>query len=127
MPYWDHLKEAWDRRNDPNILFIFYEDMKKDIHNSIGTIAKFMGKSYTKEQIELLAEHLKFKCFKNNDSVNGFEMREVKVLNESEGDFVRNGVVNGSDCELTPELKMRMNTWIHENLETSGIVFPDLI
>ena len=28
MPYWDHLLGFWNRRNDPNILFVKYEDMK---------------------------------------------------------------------------------------------------
>jgi len=27
-PYWVNLIEAWNRRHDPNFLFLFYEDMK---------------------------------------------------------------------------------------------------
>lgn len=127
MPYWNHLKEAWDRKTDSNILFIFYEDMTKDIHKSIEKISTFMGKSYSEAQVELLVEHLNFKSFKNNNCVNGFEMKKVKILNEREGEFIRNGVVNGSDGELTPQLKIRVNKWISENLEKTGILFPELV
>ena len=28
-PYWNHVKEGWDLRHNPNLLFLFYEDMKK--------------------------------------------------------------------------------------------------
>lgn len=121
----DHLKEAWDRRTDPNILFIFYEEITKNIHKSIERISAFMDKSYSEAQVELLIDHLKFKSFKNNNYVNGFEMKKIKLLNECEGEFIRNGVINGSDCELTSDLNIRINKWITENLEKTGISFPD--
>lgn len=28
-PYWEHVNEGWNSRHEPNILFIFYEEMKK--------------------------------------------------------------------------------------------------
>lgn len=28
-PYFEHLKEAWEKRNDKNFLFLFYEDTVK--------------------------------------------------------------------------------------------------
>jgi hypothetical protein len=34
-PYFDHVQEAWAHRNNPNVLFIFYEDMKKAINDSV--------------------------------------------------------------------------------------------
>ena len=27
-PYWKHLKEAWENRDHPNLLFLFYEDLQ---------------------------------------------------------------------------------------------------
>lgn len=26
-PYWEHVKQAWDKRGHPNFLFLFYEDL----------------------------------------------------------------------------------------------------
>lgn len=34
LPYWDHVEEGWKRRHNPNVLFIFYEEMKKVSSNS---------------------------------------------------------------------------------------------
>ncbi|CAG2069305.1 unnamed protein product, partial [Timema podura] len=28
-PYWTHLTEAWDKRNHPNMMFLFYEELSK--------------------------------------------------------------------------------------------------
>jgi hypothetical protein len=26
-PYWEHIHEAWNLKNNPNMLFLFYEDL----------------------------------------------------------------------------------------------------
>jgi Sulfotransferase domain len=26
-PYWEHIKEAWEKRDGENLLFLFYEDL----------------------------------------------------------------------------------------------------
>lgn len=28
-PYWSHIEEGWERRNENNLLFLFYEEMNK--------------------------------------------------------------------------------------------------
>jgi len=30
-PYWNHVLDYWNNRNQPNMLFVKYEDMKKVI------------------------------------------------------------------------------------------------
>lgn len=29
LPYFPHILDAWAKRTHPNLLFLFYEDMKK--------------------------------------------------------------------------------------------------
>ncbi|KAI8434722.1 hypothetical protein MSG28_003243 [Choristoneura fumiferana] len=61
--------EAWALRYHPNMLFMFYEDMLK---------------------MRTLCEHLDFKNFKNNSSVN-FETMNHPLINEGSEAFVRQG------------------------------------
>ena len=41
--YFHHLTSWWPHRNDPNVLLVFYEDLKECYESSIRSIAKFMG------------------------------------------------------------------------------------
>ena len=40
--YFEHVLGWWKHRDDPNVLFIKYEDMQKDLHSSIEKIARFL-------------------------------------------------------------------------------------
>ncbi|KFM57663.1 Estrogen sulfotransferase, partial [Stegodyphus mimosarum] len=44
--YFDTLLSWYEHRNDPNILFITYEQLKKDVKSSVLKIAEFMGPKY---------------------------------------------------------------------------------
>ncbi|XP_023220896.1 sulfotransferase 1C3-like [Centruroides sculpturatus] len=46
--YFDHLLGWYEHKNDSNVQFVTYEDLKKDIKGEILKIAKFMGEEYEK-------------------------------------------------------------------------------
>ena len=64
-PYFDHFIEFWHMRNEENILFITYEEMKKNTKDVLKSIAKFLNKSYTDEQFDQLTEHVSFESMKS--------------------------------------------------------------
>ena len=41
--YFHHLASWWPHRNDPNVLLVFYEDLKECYESSVRSIAEFMG------------------------------------------------------------------------------------
>lgn len=41
-PYFAHVKQAWERRNHPNMLFLFYEDYAK-VESSLTMIIYMVG------------------------------------------------------------------------------------
>ena len=41
--YFDHLLSWWPKRNDPNVLFLLYEDMLEDLESAVRAVASFMG------------------------------------------------------------------------------------
>ena len=41
--YFHHLTSWWPHRNDPNVLLVFYEDLKGCYESSVRSVAEFMG------------------------------------------------------------------------------------
>lgn len=121
-PYWTHLKDAWAERHRPNLLYIFYEELKNDLPGTIKKVAKFFGKSYSEEQIEKLADHLHIDNFRKNPMVNTPSPKVYETLEPSL--FIRQGKVGGWKEVFTPELEAKFDAWIKENLKDTDLKFP---
>ncbi|XP_026330974.1 sulfotransferase 1C4-like [Hyposmocoma kahamanoa] len=68
-PYFEHVKEAWALRYHPNMLFIFYEHLSRDLKSVACRICDFFGKKYNEQQLDQLCDHLRFVNFKKNPAV----------------------------------------------------------
>ncbi len=60
----------WKNRNHPNVLLLWFEDMKKDLLPIIRQTAAHVGKHLTELRVLQLDDHLYFDNFKKNPSVN---------------------------------------------------------
>lgn len=56
--FFDHILSYWTIKDRPNILFLTYEDMKSDLISVLKRIASFLGKQYSEDQYQELADHL---------------------------------------------------------------------
>nr|CAD7263521.1 unnamed protein product [Timema shepardi] len=123
-PYWAHINEGWKRRHQPNVLFLFYEDINKDLPGTVRKVAQFLNKSLSEEQVAQMSKHLNIENFRRNPAVNMDFLKEVGLLNSGEQSFIRKGGVGGWTSEFTPELNQRADRWIHEHLKNTDIRFP---
>ena len=73
------------------MLFIFYEDMKKNLRGEVEKVARFLGKPLTEENMTKLLEHLKFENISKNESVN-FEIGKKIGFMNLDGAFMRKGI-----------------------------------
>ncbi len=48
---------------------MWYEDIKRNLSGTIRTVAEFLGKSLTEEQVEKIKKHTRFQSMKSNVSV----------------------------------------------------------
>jgi len=114
--YFDHVLGWWQRRNDDNILFLKYEDMKKDLPGTVAKIASFIGVAASDEVLSKVAELTTFDKMKSNPTTN-YEWRPT------EHKFIRKGVVGDWKNFLTEEQSAQLDKMCSEKLEGTGLEF----
>ncbi|XP_045478183.1 sulfotransferase 1C2-like [Harmonia axyridis] len=125
--YFEGLKEAWERRNNKNLLFLFYEEVVADKKAAIKKISEFMGKKLTEDELDKLVDHVSVDNFKKNKSVNNDHMvnKGVFVKNE-EFSFIRKGGSGGWREKFSKEMNDDFNEWIRTSLkEIPGFEIPE--
>ncbi|KAG8223340.1 hypothetical protein J437_LFUL001218, partial [Ladona fulva] len=126
-PFWDHILTFWNHRKDSNILFITYEDMKKDLPSIVNKVNNFLEKKpLTPESLSKICSHLSFESMKENHSVNYKFWKKEDVTEKSKGseiNFMRKGKVGSWKEEMKPEIWKRFDRWTEENLRDSDFSF----
>lgn len=126
-PFWEHILGFWNIRHQDNVLFIKYEDMKKDVKGHIYKAAEFLGKTVTEEQVVKLMDHISFNSMAKNPSTNGKPVIEQLVGKEHMEkvgvDFIRKGQVGDYKNFMTEELAKRFDDWTELNLKGTGLSF----
>ncbi|KAJ8923015.1 hypothetical protein NQ315_001563 [Exocentrus adspersus] len=123
-PYFEHVKEAWERRNDANFLFLFYEDTIKDKRQTIRKVAQFLGKSLSENQVDSLEDYLSLEKFKNNKSVNCDQLVKLGVAKDTNR-FIRKGKSEGWRQYFDAEMKEKFDKWMEKNLQDTDLRFPE--
>lgn len=78
MSYFHHLTSWWPHRKNPNVLVLFYEDLKESYESSIHTVATFMGITNEKN-IQAAQERCTFEYMKRNS--DKFDQKLLKQNN----------------------------------------------
>jgi len=117
-PYWKHVLEGWNYRADDNVHFMFYEDLKFDMENSLKKLSVFLGHPLEDEDLPKLMNHLQFESFKKNTSV----IMPINAKKEDNG-FIRRGKVGGNP-EMTKDMSKKFDEWTEKNLKHSDLKFP---
>ncbi|KAJ8959744.1 hypothetical protein NQ314_006172 [Rhamnusium bicolor] len=123
-PYFEHVKEAWARRNEKNFLFIFYEDTIKDKQQTILKVGNLLGKELTKDQLKILEEHLDIENFRKNKRVN---LDFLVESGDADGNypFIGKGKPGTWREHFDVDLQKEADEWIEENLKDTDLRFPD--
>lgn len=57
-PFNSHVQDYWKLRNQENVLFITFEQMKRNLRKVIMQVADFLGKTFTDQEVDVLEKHL---------------------------------------------------------------------
>lgn len=116
--YWDHLISWWDRRGDPDVLFMAYEHMKANLTGTIQTVAAFMEIDLDDELLAITERHASLSFMQQHkDRFDDKLMRDRSTVvcglaADSESSKVREGAVGSSQQMMSPALVAEFdNLW----------------
>ena len=120
--YLYHVLGWWEHRDNDNVLFLKYEDMKKDIRSAVVRIASFIGKDLTEEEVDTVIKKSTFSSMKNNPTTN-YEWIPKEWKHPEATPFIRKGVVGGWKDMFTPELSGQFDAFFVHKLKAAGLEF----
>lgn len=124
MMWWgswpNHIKGWWNRaQQERNVLFVYFEDMKRDLPATIRQVAAFLGmKPLTEAEVSAIAEKCGFAYMQEHQEA--FEMHPPHLLATSAELFVRGSADRHLD--VPPDVRKRVGEWVAKEMEGSS--FP---
>ncbi|CAH2037105.1 unnamed protein product, partial [Iphiclides podalirius] len=110
LPLEEQVREAWEQRNRPNMMFVLYEEMQKDLAGVINKVCSFLGKEYTEEKKKELTQFLQF------ENMNKKPTYSVDKEKNPELKFMRKGKsgnwVQYFDDQMTKEAEQYMSKYL---------------
>jgi hypothetical protein len=125
---WPRHVEGWWRwaseRN--NVLFVHFEDMKRDLEGAVERVAAFLGYALTNDERRLVVGKCTFDYMKANEEL--FEMAPPTMFSVAGGEFLRTGASRESG--LTPEVRNQILDYCRSALRECSYpvedFYPDL-
>lgn len=127
-PFWDHILGYWkaSQENPKKVLFLKYEDLKKEPMLQVKSLAEFLGFPFSmEEENECMIEEMLSLCsfeFMKNLDVNKNGVSELSFESKI---FFRKGEVGDWKNYLTPSMAERIDRLFEEKLLGSGLVFDN--
>lgn len=124
-PVWPHVLAFWNMRHEPNVLFLKYEDMKKDLPSTINTCAQFLGveQHVTDQNIADMCDHLKFDRMQKNPAVNIKSYLPLNGVRDQNVQFIRKGQIGDWKNYMSEELSARFDEWTKQHTDGTGLYF----
>ena len=117
----EYNQDWWDARGNDNILYVTYEEMKKDIRNVIRKAASFLNKSVNDVTVNRIAEATSISAMRENPYVRP---DIITKLLQKEGEmtadqFYRKGVVGDWKLHFNAE----QTAYLQERLKKTSVPF----
>lgn len=116
----DHVKGWWDRaQKENNILFLYFEDMKKDLPACVRRVAEFLGVApLTEQELANVVHKCGFKYMQEHQ--DNFEMAPPHILQANAKVFLSGSAQRHED--VPEETRLRIARWVVKEMADS--TFP---
>ena len=128
-PFWEHVLSYWraSLESPDKILFLRYEEVKKQPEVVVRKLAAFMGKPFTAEEVETgvvekIVELCSFENLSNLEVNKKGVWKFGKLMDVDNRHFFRKGENGDWKNYLSEEMKQRIDGITNEKLKDSGLI-----
>ncbi|XP_058960389.2 sulfotransferase 1B1-like isoform X2 [Pocillopora verrucosa] len=116
--FWsDHVLPWWKHRDEPYVLFLKYEDLKKDLCGNVRLISEFLEKPLSDEMIRKIAHQCTFAEMKKNSNSYVISAYATKP------NFLRKGQIGDWKSLFSEELNKQFEETFLTKLNGTGLHF----
>ncbi|XP_033118106.1 sulfotransferase 1C4-like [Anneissia japonica] len=107
----------WNKRDEDNILFVKYEDMKKDLGSVVLKVSEFFGWEIPDGKLEEVVKHCSFSSMKQNPKTNHTSSEWMKSA------FMRKGEVGDWKNYFSVSQSEEFDKLYAEKMKGSGLTY----
>ncbi|NXS61810.1 ST1D1 Sulfotransferase, partial [Brachypteracias leptosomus] len=119
--WYDHVRGWWEKKNE-KLLYLFYEDMKKDPCHEVQKILQFLGKDVAEGMVAKILHHTSFQEMKKNPAAN-YETMPTALMDHSLSPFLRKGISGDWKNHLTVAQNEHFNQHYQKHMAGSDLCF----
>ncbi|DBA13450.1 TPA: hypothetical protein GDO54_018568 [Pyxicephalus adspersus] len=120
--WFDHIKGWYTHKDDYNILFMTYEEMKRDLRSAVIKICNFVDIKLNDDAIDTVVEKSSFKSM-SQDPLANYKFISKDVLDFEKGDFLRKGTVGDWKNRMTVAQSEKFDRVYKEKMKDLPIKF----
>ncbi|XP_014819854.1 PREDICTED: amine sulfotransferase-like isoform X2 [Calidris pugnax] len=118
----DHVSGWYSHAEDFNILFLTYEEMKKDLRSAVLKICNFIGKKLSEEEVDSVVRQATFENMKKDPRAN-YENLPDDIISKDKGSFLRKGTVGDWKNIMTVAQNERFDQVLKEKMKSLPIKY----
>jgi hypothetical protein len=122
--WFEHVRSWWAHRNDPNVLFLTYEELKGDLEGCLHRIIAFCGLDVPVERLPEILERCSFAFMKRHESRFDPALETLWEEGVKLNSFLRNGRVGEGAIQLSREQEARFAEVLGRHRDRTGFAWP---
>ncbi|XP_017058503.1 sulfotransferase family cytosolic 1B member 1-like [Drosophila ficusphila] len=125
--YWAHIIDFYRMRENENIFFVTYEEMKRDLKDVVKRLSRFLEcKDLNDNEMEKLLNHLSFQNIKGSKFGNPTAFIKTVRKTADNYEFIRRGIVGSYKDELSPDQQKKVDATTRDFLKQYGVTEHDI-
>lgn len=121
--WFEHVQEWWQHRDDPNVLFLLYEELLADLESCLRRINTFCDLEVEPARFPTILERCSFAFMKQHESQFDYQIGALWEQGVQGNGFIRQGRAGTWKGTLNPEQAARFDKMFRSQLNRAGIEF----